>query len=671
MKTFILILFSLLAASYQTRAYDNHMQDSLSTIIKQFPEDSTRLRFIYGEAQKNKMNPASIKYATLLLEEAQKQKNTHYECEALLLHLRYYYIWEPENLHTWTKTAEPIFIKAHQYEYMFRTKAWDIYSLTREGKLQKALEEIERLKTQADSLNYPDGKEMANQALANFYITNKLLEKGISLYEEILQDMEKRNSPVIKRIYIIRQLINHHPDSRKRLAYINQLDTYITECKTRKIQPLNEEQPLYYWEYVVHRSYAAEYMKTADYPEAKKHLDAAVSIASTYNMGNMINEIRQLYADYYMYTCEYDKAFVLLDTLIATFTNQKKYKHLLTVLENKANNLFEAGRNKDAAISYRQLRILSDSISHANYFKELANIQTKYDLNKLQLKNQEMKIAAIRDRTKLALSGGGLIALFLISLSLGYLVYTRHKYSKKLQIAKEKAEEANQMKSAFLANMNHEIRTPLNAITGFSELLVDEEDKDTRKEFSEIIRNNNLLLQRLICDVLDISKLESNMIKFSYSATHLPSLMKEIYQTILLRMPANVTLILDEIPDIILPADRNRLTQILTNLLTNAIKHTEAGHIRFGCKSSKDSIDFYVTDTGAGIPEEQLGRIFSRFVQLNDCTQGVGLGLAICKGLVTKMGGSIQVTSTVGKGSTFSFKLPRAQQRNTDENQNG
>ena len=189
------------------------------------------------------------------------------------------------------------------------------------------------------------------------------------------------------------------------------------------------------------------------------------------------------------------------------------------------------------------------------------------------------------------------------------------------------------LKSAFLANMNHEIRTPLNAIVGFSQVIADEEDAETRHELSNIIQSNNELLQRLIEDVLDISKIESNTLTFVLANHEMKALMKDIYSIILLRMPENVELRLDDCQPFTLYTDRSRLTQVLTNLLTNAIKHTKKGYICFGYDVTEQEIRFYVTDTGEGIPDDQLERVFDRFVKLTQWTNGVGLGLAISKAL--------------------------------------
>ena len=236
----------------------------------------------------------------------------------------------------------------------------------------------------------------------------------------------------------------------------------------------------------------------------------------------------------------------------------------------------------------------------------------------------------------------------------------RLEFEEDLILAKEKAEEADMLKSTFLANMTHEIRTPLNAIVGFSDLLGVEEDLELRQNYISLIKMNNDLLLSIVNDVLDISRIESDMMTFTYMDVYLPSFMKDLYNSIQLRKPEGVEITLDACPDIIFNIDRNRLWQICMNLLTNAVKHTKKGSIWFGytLEAEEKMIKFYVSDTGCGIPKDELDNIFARFVQLSDFEQGIGLGLAICKGLVLKMGGNISVMSEEGFGSTFIFTLP-------------
>lgn len=230
-----------------------------------------------------------------------------------------------------------------------------------------------------------------------------------------------------------------------------------------------------------------------------------------------------------------------------------------------------------------------------------------------------------------------------------------------LKRAKEQADESNRLKSAFLANMSHEIRTPLNAIVGFSGILASVEDEQEKREYVTIIENNNRLLLQLIGDILDISKIESGSLEFVYSDVDINSLCNEVYQTVNLRINnGKITLLFEEyIPELTINTERNRLMQVLNNLLTNAIKFTQKGTIKMGYRFQNDNtILFYVSDTGCGIPHDQLSLIFGRFVKLNPFEQGTGLGLSICKTIVDKLGGKIGVESEEGKGSMFWFTIP-------------
>ena len=229
-----------------------------------------------------------------------------------------------------------------------------------------------------------------------------------------------------------------------------------------------------------------------------------------------------------------------------------------------------------------------------------------------------------------------------------------------LEEAKVKAEAADKMKSKYLADMSHEIRTPLNAITGFSELMAFADTDEERMSYYDVIKMNNQLLMQLINDILDISKIEADAIKITYEQLDVSELMDTIYASAKLRVPGGVKLVLEKGADHhMFGTDSMRLLQLINNLVNNAIKNTKEGSITMGYTIQPDNqLRFYVRDTGIGIDKDKFKFVFGRFVKINDYMEGIGLGLAICKGLVVKMGGSIHVTSELGVGSEFSFILP-------------
>ncbi|BFL28939.1 ATP-binding protein [Alistipes shahii] len=239
------------------------------------------------------------------------------------------------------------------------------------------------------------------------------------------------------------------------------------------------------------------------------------------------------------------------------------------------------------------------------------------------------------------------------------VITPRKRLEQDLRSARDRAEESNRLKSAFLANMSHEIRTPLNAIVGFSSILAETDEEQEKREYISIIENNNALLLQLIGDILDLSKIEAGTLEFNFSDFELNELMHEKENIIRMKTAEGVELIFEPGLDACLfHSDRNRLSQLLINLLTNAAKFTAKGSIRFGYRTEGNRLRFYVSDTGCGIPPEGQRRIFDRFVKLNSFKQGTGLGLPICKSIVEHLGGEIGVKSEEGRGTTFWFTLP-------------
>ena len=235
-------------------------------------------------------------------------------------------------------------------------------------------------------------------------------------------------------------------------------------------------------------------------------------------------------------------------------------------------------------------------------------------------------------------------------------------HEQKLIESRELAEQA-ELKQSFLNNMSHEIRTPLNAIVGFSDMLANEPEfsNEERQEFVDIINTNTKLLLKLVGDVLELSRIESGNLSFTFQRESVCRLLDDVYQThsLLIRPPLQF---LKDFPpeDVQVNVDPMRLTQVLTNFLNNANKFTKEGSIQLGycCPSGMSEVHLYVEDTGIGIPHSEQKMIFERFYKRSEFSQGVGLGLSICVLIVEKMGGRIELQSEEGRGSRFTVVLP-------------
>ena len=240
-------------------------------------------------------------------------------------------------------------------------------------------------------------------------------------------------------------------------------------------------------------------------------------------------------------------------------------------------------------------------------------------------------------------------------------VSERTRVANEWKRAKEAAEMSDRLKSMFLSNMSHEIRTPLNAIVGFSELLVNTDDPKDKEEYMAIINRNNELLLQLISDILDLSKIEAGTLEFIYDMVDINEMLRGLemsYRQKNIEHPNIDISFTSHMDKCVIYTEKNRVMQVISNFLNNALKFTDEGHIHFGYEERENGLRFFVSDTGKGIPAEKQDEIFKRFVKLDSFTNGTGLGLAICQTIVHKLGGEIGVISEENQGSTFWFTLP-------------
>ena len=244
-------------------------------------------------------------------------------------------------------------------------------------------------------------------------------------------------------------------------------------------------------------------------------------------------------------------------------------------------------------------------------------------------------------------------------ISINYDITELKRTEEMLVKARDKAEASDRLKSAFLANMSHEIRTPLNAIVGFSSLLTSTESAAEKELYNSLIGHNNKLLLNLINDVIDLSKIESGYLELRPDWVNLTELLDESVAEYVHQVPSGVELLTNyPAHDSLVELDSLRIKQILSNFLSNALKNTTTGHVEIFYEVDHQSVRIGVKDTGRGIPQNMLEKIFERFEKLDSFAQGAGLGLPICKLIVEKMNGRILVDSQLGIGTTFIIELP-------------
>ena len=416
---FRIFYISCFLLSLVTQLIGQTKRDSLLALINGMPADTTRLVFI-SDLIKKELTRNDLFWVSRLLTEARAQKNTSYEAQAYFWTIKHYYNSDIDSFKFYLDKAEPLLLKNEMYEPLFRTKAWYGYFLTNTGNNEQALAWIKASEERANQLGYLDGRDMMRQALANFYIKNKLLKEGEDLYNEILEDMERRDVDLIKRINILRQLFMTCGNFDSRLRYLELYKSYLDYCKAKGIEKLDDENPLYVLEYIYYQSYAYENLnlyrvrRKGNLGDIYKSLQMASKILEEHKLERRRLELKNLYASYYWANREYDKAISAFTYLYERYKRAGRETVVVDMLKYRGQVEFEAGQYKEAAIDCFKMARLQDSIRQTTFYKELAEMQAQHETDKLELQNQKMEMEAMHARNVLIFMGVGVLVLVLI-----------------------------------------------------------------------------------------------------------------------------------------------------------------------------------------------------------------------------------------------------------------
>ena len=661
-KQIVLILIALSTTFIFDNVRAASTLDSLEQVLARLP-DSARLIKLNDLAYQNPDDYSYKIYAEKLLKEAEQQKNNKYLGNAYFLLIKYHYSHDIDSMRLLLKEAEPVFLNGNNLEYFFRTKTWNIYTYEQQENDERVFSEAKLINKLSEQLNYPEGKEMVDQAIAHYYSSKKLFKEAFNLYEDVYKRMEARNSSPIKRINIIRQILNHRGDEidvNKRIYYLQKLKTYIDECQENNITQLDKENPLYYIKYLYHRSYLFVAYDLGDTALMRSHLQEAEYMTQEYPIKNQATVLMRLKAHYYILSKQYTKAIDLYNEMIKDISPKHNRQYLIDLLYEQADMYHKIGKDDLAISQYKKCISLNDSLRRSEYLDELAKMQIQHQEDKKALKIKELQLKV--SHNTLWELGALLIISLLTCTFFGYIIYSRKKRNRFLRKAKERAEESVRMKSAFLSNINHEIRTPLNAIIGFSEILIDEEDEEQRRQYVNIIRENNGMLQQLIDGILSISNIESGTISFKFTNFSLSELMKEIRHIAPTKIPGTTNIEYSQGPDKKIKADRSYLGQALINLLLFSASRAPKGNIRFGYKIKDDTVSFFIQNTDLEISQEEISLLLDYRLLLQRWTKGVGMGvnleLAATKTLVKRMGGDLELVSRSRQGMVIYLIIP-------------
>lgn len=544
------------------------VKDSLLRIYLASPADTTRLRTLYQIALLDQLSPTFIYYENKLLEEAIAQKNVHYQSAAIYAHIIYYYnLLDQKRAEQWLRRLEQLSEEHNYYRHYFRGKKMMIEFYIISQKIELALKQAQDMYDKAQSLGNHDGMREACLCLMTGYFNTLRYKEGITYLNKAFE-LTSPDSSLATQIDLLTKAVlaySYLHDNDNMFRYLEELNNAKNRLQEESTTVLTNGYTNLYL--LIDLQYALYYTRLQRPAEAWEYLQKSERYLSTSSFLPYRLIRLAAYAEYYQLTKEYDKALVYLEDAIELVTPISLDDAMIYGLQ-KADILVKMGFPDDALPIYKQITKARDSLYTVFSTSQIEQIQSLYNMDQLLFQKEQRQ--ATFHRICLITSIIIIIALLLFNLHM-YRSRKRlqqdEKEMRKLAII---AEEANEIKSRFLANMSYNIRIPLNNVVGFSQLLStdNELDEEERKEYSGIIQANSGELIQLVNDVLDLSRLEANMMKFQLQDCNVKEWCNELGCLIQMRSEGRILLELQvEVGDVCIHTDVNRLTQIVTSML--------------------------------------------------------------------------------------------------------
>ena len=637
---------------------------------------STNLLFdsLKVKAQRLVNTSDEILYLDSMLQLAEQMDSTRLQCQTMSFMVRNYYNrMIPDSLMYWASKLDTLALENKYYSIFFDTFSlvcfWELYDKNYDIALDKA----NSLYQLAKDLDDANGMIASYETIGLVYMETFRYVEAIKSYKEGLELQRQQKNP---RYAYQFQFMSYIIE-----AYLKLKDYKGTKDALAEAYKLIEKCKLEEEYFPIKRClwllccYNIEMFVAQKMPqkaeayiiESEKYKDIDDFYVFCYY--NLVS------ASYYQLLGQYEKALDNVNLVLAQTGND-----YLPALKMKAELLLNAGMEQDAALLYYKSINLIDSTYNESLSKQINQLRTIHEVDKLELRNKQFELEAGRYKLTITFILIFVLLLALFVIGFHYIRVKRIKKllekseeelkkdkeklllsEKELTLAIEKVEVSNHFKDVFIANLNHEIRTPLNSIVGFSNLLIDMHWEDGRKEYASIIKNNSEQLLKLVNDTVNVSLLQAGEMPLVLENIDVKKICRELTQEYKSKLVSGVSLkTILPANDIFVKTDVICLRQVLGNLLSNAVKFTKTGKIVLKIELSGDNslIRFIVEDTGPGISKDMQGKIFDSFEKHNSFTQGIGLGLTICKYISHRLNGTIMLDTSYENGSRMIFTHP-------------